>query len=266
MSALEKSLLAVSELAYRRALLDEACARDPAAAAIDLEDILERAVAGSRPSRDAALGIASWIAGRLERGDPGAFARLHAEGVARSLLWVSGVFDPGAPRRIVPPRGRLAEVCISPYAEVGVLRVFNPRVSGEALPDDVDGEGPAEAQHISNPFFELTRAQRTRLLAGSRYLQHPDPVFVRRMLDKPWFTLREATIIAARRPTSPAIALAVATRDRWLQHARIQFALATNPFTPVELASALLLALPIDASRAAARRSPVARALLEARA
>jgi hypothetical protein len=71
-------------------------------------------------------------------------------------------------------------------------------------------------------------------------LLHPSPVMASRLLDQRWLTLRQALVIASRRPSSPAIAFAVARSERWMRYAALREALALNPFTPTGLALALL--------------------------
>jgi hypothetical protein len=68
---------------------------------------------------------------------------------------------------------------------------------------------------------------------------HHDPRFIARMLDRRWLSRRDVVEIAARRPTVPAIVLAVATRDRWLREAGVRAAILENPFTPAPLAGVL---------------------------
>lgn len=246
MTALRRSLNAVSEAAQQRALLDEAFARDPGAFAEAVEEIFTRAAAGEGRGRDASLAVASWIAACLARGDRERLARVHEEGTARALASVSNVFDPGAPQRALARRGRLAEVCVPARARIGVVRWCCPKLADEDLaPDPLDDEDErVEAPHISSPIVELTDGQKVRWVAANRGREHHDPVFIRRLLDTPWLRARDVIVIAARRPTTSAIALAIATRDRWLQQPRVRLALALNPFTPVALARALRCGVP----------------------
>jgi hypothetical protein len=63
---------------------------------------------------------------------------------------------------------------------------------------------------------------------------------VEKLLDQRWLRLRDVVLIAARRPTVPALAWAIASRDRWFFQAPVREALAQNPFSPTSLVLALL--------------------------
>lgn len=73
-----------------------------------------------------------------------------------------------------------------------------------------------------------------------RLLLHPSPVMVTLLLEQSWVKLRDVLVIASRRPSSPAIAFAVADSERWIAHPVVREALVLNPFTPTGLALALL--------------------------
>ena len=70
---------------------------------------------------------------------------------------------------------------------------------------------------------------------------HHDPIFVGRLLDQRWITARDVVTVAARRPATPSIVLAVAVRDRWFCMAEVREAIAENPYTPAPLAQVLAL-------------------------
>ena len=74
--------------------------------------------------------------------------------------------------------------------------------------------------------------------------RHPDPVFVGRLLEQRWLRLADVVTIASRRPTTPALLRAIATRDIWLRHAAVRVALAENPYTPSGLGLALWATVP----------------------
>ncbi len=69
---------------------------------------------------------------------------------------------------------------------------------------------------------------------------HHRPRVVEKLLDQRWLRLRDVVLIAARRPTVPALAWAIASRDRWFFQAPVREALAQNPFSPTSLVLALL--------------------------
>jgi hypothetical protein len=86
---------------------------------------------------------------------------------------------------------------------------------------------------------------------------HHRPRVIEKLLDQRWLRLRDVVLIAARRPTVPALAWAVASRDRWFFQAPVREALAQNPFSPTSLVLALLPAVTAStASRLARSTSP----------
>ena len=46
--------------------------------------------------------------------------------------------------------------------------------------------------------------------------------------------------VAARRPTTPALAFELASSDRWIQRLEVREAMAQNPFTPTGIVLSLL--------------------------
>jgi hypothetical protein len=74
---------------------------------------------------------------------------------------------------------------------------------------------------------------------GERMRMHHDPIFVGRLLDQKWLMASDVVAIAARRPSTPAVVLAVAVRDRWLCMPSVREAIAENPYAPPPLARLL---------------------------
>jgi hypothetical protein len=207
-----EGLVALPALSMRRAVLAERLATlDAEAAATVIEDMLGRIARCQRGAQIAAMALASW---QLELRDDGRIDRLRqvAEAAARQGHRATASFCGDAPaHKALHRRGRLAEVCMSERRSLHMNRDFRPSAlawGGEA---------------------KLHQA-----------LLHPSPVMASRLLDQRWLTLRQALVIASRRPSSPAIAFAVARSERWMRHAALREALALNPFTPTGLALALL--------------------------
>jgi hypothetical protein len=200
-------LAALPALAMRRAVLAERLAAlDAPAAATLIEGIVARVARCERGSQIAAMALASW---QLELRDGGRAERLReiAEAAARLEHRATAVLCGDAPaHKALHHLGRLAEVCMSERRSLHVdtdLRLPAPGWCGQAL-------------------------------------LHRSPVMASRLLDQRWMTLRQALVMASRRPTSPAIAFAVARSERWMRHTALREALALNPFTPTGLALALL--------------------------
>ncbi|MFO0617491.1 MAG: hypothetical protein U0414_33150 [Polyangiaceae bacterium] len=222
------SFAAVHDLGLRRALLDEALASDAAALASDLEEVFSAAAMGEGPSRDAALAVASWIGRVLARGDRAALAPLHAAAASLERPLVAAIFAPRPAARALARRGRLAEVCIP------ARRSLDPFAAGPL------GRGARGAPPL---------AHRLREMLVHRHREHPDPIFIGRLLDAPWIRTSDAVAIAARRPTSEEIALSVATRDRFFREPPVRLAIASNPFSPPELRAALSAAMRVEELR-----------------
>jgi len=258
---LVRSLSSLSELAQRRGLLDASAARDVGALASELEGVFEHAASGDGRSRDATIAVASWVAWLLDGGSSARLEAVHAVAVELGHPLTSSIFAPRPAPLALARLGRLPEVCVPARSGLSATMVH---VCYEQV---FDGDEPTDANFVAHRVaLRPTLDQRRRALLDQRHREHPDPIFIRRLLDQPWLRPEDVVVIAARRPTTPPITLAVATRDRWLRNAHVQYALAVNPFTPAQLAAALLPALPVATIRTAAPRSGVARALLELRA
>lgn len=222
----------LGDLAQRRAALARHLAVVGAERfAEQLEPLVWRATQGHGDGRETAVAMASWVAHSLDAEGRSPLVAVGEAARARGLeLLATLAVDEPAEKRL-GRRGRLADV--------GVARARS-LVPGRTRRDP--GE-PVEAWRERTVW---TARQRGYRFAGAayheleRFRMHHEPSFVARVLDARWARLRDVVVIASRRPTTPAIVLAVATRDRWLADARVQAALVTNPFAPASLVNALL--------------------------
>ncbi len=204
---------------------------DAASFAEELEPLLARATAGHARERGAMVAVASFVAGACAGGEA---SRLHALGAAAaeaSLPFTRALFAEGEARAALAPRGRLAEVGIAVFADIsGLPWPRSPWQSAE------------EWREMRVWFAQRTGVPpRTLLSRVERMRAHHDPIFIARLLDQRWLSERDVVRVAARRPTVPAIVLAVATRDRWFRFASVRRAIAQNPYAPPLLARALAL-------------------------
>lgn len=83
-----------------------------------------------------------------------------------------------------------------------------------------------------------------------RLLLDPDPGVIANLLRNPRVTEADVLRVASRRPASAAVLRLVYRHPRWGQRRAVQAALAQNPYTPVEIATAL-----VDLADAAVLRS-----------
>jgi hypothetical protein len=227
---LPTALAALREWPVARAWLDRHLARvGPAAFARDVEPLLVAAASGARAERDALVVLASWVAHGLDAGRGAELLAVGALADPGEAPQVRAAFS-GEARRSLPPRGRLAEVDIATYADVS------------GAPHLWCQEGLANWRSWCAYVANVPPQQRSimaRRYGLDKLRAHHDPRFVARLLDRRWLSRRDVVEIAARRPTVPAIVLAVATRDRWLREAGVRAALVENPFTPAPLAGVL---------------------------
>ncbi len=224
------ALRAVHDLAIGRALVRERFANVGAAAvAAEIEPLLSDAALGDQEARARRfLAMASFVARALAEGRGEALDSI-GEAAAESSLG-RFVFA-GGPARALLPRARLFEIGVATYAD---LRLFPHR----RQPDMSE----ADWREL-RVYFE--RSPFARELFGRRlrepFRRHHDPIFIGRLLDQRWIPAADVVAIAARRPTVPAITLAVATRDRFFVVPAVREAIAENPFSPAPLARCLSL-------------------------
>jgi hypothetical protein len=230
-ASLATRLAGIPDLALARAVVaGRLAAAGPAGFARELEPLLQRAAAGGQTARRSTVAVASWVAHALSAGEA---ARLLAVGAAADPEHeplVHAAFHDGAPRAALPPRARLAEVGIARYANIS--GVPSRPYEGQSVESwrqlCIWMAMPRPCAFVMRPWGERTR-------------MHHDPVFIGRLLDQRWISLRDVVVVAARRPTTPAILLAVATRDRWFCTRPVREAIAENPSTPAPLARVLAL-------------------------
>jgi hypothetical protein len=227
--SLASRLGALRDLPLARAFLERHLTTvGPLAFARELEPVLERAALGAALERDAILPLASWVAHTLAAGEQGRVVAIGAAADPEKEPRVRVTFGQADARAKLLPRGRLADVGIPVFAD---LLGVTPRMEGEP-----EAEWRSRTAWIRNsPGVQSWRMQRL----GPRLRMHHEPIFIRRLLDQRWISTREVVMIAARRPTVPAIVLANATRDRWLCCAPERQAIAENPYTPGPLARVL---------------------------
>lgn len=76
--------------------------------------------------------------------------------------------------------------------------------------------------------------------ALDRLVHDRNPAVLRNLLDNPLCTERDVVRIAAMRPTSSACVEVVFRHPRWIARHRVKVAIASNPWTPPDLAIAIL--------------------------
>ena len=228
-ASLAASLHAVRELAGQRGVLDLREANGGAdALAVELEVVFEDVRAGSTRAREAAIAVASWVAHRAKDA-PQLLEPLRASIARARLPLASAVFSATDAAASLAPGGRLAEVCV-------------PARQPFTVPHR---DTPSGRLRYYGTGWGFHRREQLR--------RHPDPVMVGRLLDASWLRLGDVLVIASRRPSIPAIAWEIATRDRWFARPRVRDALVANPFTPALLAVALLPSAPASTVRELAR-------------
>lgn len=204
-----QALAAVPDLTTARLVLCERIRRaSPGEAARGVEVILRRALAGHRGARRALVGLAVALAEEPAPSARALRARLQEGAAAGGRGLVAALLVEGPARLGLAPRGRLREVGIGE----------------ESLLPAVDPGGRARAR--LGPRIELLRL-------------HPSPRVVERLLRQRWLRLDDVLLIAARRPSTEAIARRVILSP-WIGDVRVREALAQNPFTPAGLALPLL--------------------------
>lgn len=233
-ASLAQSLAAIRDLPVARALLrDKLLGLGAAGFAGAVEPLLARAAEGREREREALVRLASWVAHTSAEGEGEALLALGAAADPAAHPLTRAVFGEVRPERALLPRGRLGEVGIAVYVNLSGLPP--PRYAGESA----EAWRARWAMLASDPG---TRAFCKRRI-GERARMHHDPVFMGRLLDQSWISVKDVVLIAARRPTVAGIVLAVATRDRWLSSAPVRRAIALNPFAPAPLGRLLRLAL-----------------------
>jgi len=195
--------------------------------AVAFERVAEGARAGVDADRTTMVRIASFIAHELASNGSGAFDGLGETALAVGCPLTHEILA-GAEARSLARGGRLAEVGMGLHAWFWPMPIR--RDAWQSLEDFRWARAYFASQSVAT-FRRRPTLPRART--------HHDPGFISRLLDARWVGKADVVTIAARRPSVPAISLAVATRDRWFQAREVRIALAENPFTPAPLARAL---------------------------
>jgi hypothetical protein len=216
--AVDRALQALPDLASRRAILREKLLGAPAAGVSAIDAIVRRSLDGRTISRAATIALGSTLIGMRRAGESRALDALRTEAARAGLAAVVALLGEAPAHRALARRGRLREVCISERAP---LRRWS-----------------LEAERGMSPSW-LTRS-RYQCLSDDGFAAHPSPVLIGRLLREPWLRVRDVLPVAARRPTTPALAFELAGHDRWIQRIEVREAMAQNPFTPTGIVLSLL--------------------------
>jgi hypothetical protein len=218
-------------LAMRRAVLEQKLLASPAPDAATLVELLAtRAAAGDARVRMAIIALASAIVERRRAGDVATLTAIAVAAEEAGHAMARSLFsDDAAPRRLCK-NARLPEVGLN---REGYFPTRMPTERHDWYESDTAG-----FQRIASIGYAYL-GNDLRLL--ETMLLHPDEAFIARLLRTRWIRQRDVLRVAARRPSTAAIAMAVAANDRWFCDPRVRAALAANPFTPSWLASATRL-------------------------
>jgi hypothetical protein len=283
--------------AQRSLLDRRATAHGIEALADEIEELLEATRTGYVEARAAALALSSWLVHHHVVGvpetslvpsraplatSPTILALRASSGAAQRPL-LSALLREGRAAATLAKGGRLGEICLPASAidSAPPSHMFVSESSMSAADGEVLGDVGARARPASDPFDDipLLSLEPTRgpyvgrpplAIDSARFFygrgttgaleplrMHHRPRVIEKLLDQRWLRLRDVVLIAARRPTVPALAWAVASRDRWFFQAPVREALAQNPFSPTSLVLALLPAVTAStASRLARSTSP----------
>jgi hypothetical protein len=215
------------ELAQRRSVLSRHLdVVGSSTFAEELEPFLLRAAEGHRDGREVAIALTSWVAHTLATHGRSPLIEVAEIATQRGLALTSLAAKESRARKALARRGRLAEVGVARWQSIVPFRRREPNQS-------------AEDWRAQNLWFDQRFRQRFGWMGAPGYLErrraHHEPDFIGRLLDHGGCRIADAVVIAARRPTTLAMVLAIATRDRWFSEPRVQEALIANPFTPPAL-------------------------------
>jgi len=268
--ALTTSLAPIREPKVQRGVIDRRLARFGAEALLaSFEKVFRDVRDGVPTARPSALVVASWLVHQRANLNPSvrtAFEALSESAVESAFPLASALLRDGPASSSLAKGGRLGEICI-PISALDSAPAFHTFVSETTRrTEPLQRTDPFEPRVESAfdtipPIADLTPLARlpcptlevdaTRYFfgVGTTALLHPlrnhhDPKVVARLLDQRWLRLRDAVAIAARRPTLPEMAWAMATRDRWFCQSAVREALAQNPYTPTGLVLAMIPILP----------------------
>jgi hypothetical protein len=287
--ALTTSLAPIREPKVQRGVIDHRLARCGAEELLaSFERVFRDVRDGVPEARPSALLVASWLVHqRSSTGNSSgraALAALSTAAVEFDFPLTLALLRDAPAASALAKGGRLGEMCIPISAldsapavhnfvsETSVRRTEPETTEARAEPSPFDTITPiAEFAPRARLSFPPLAVDATRYFfgVGTTALWHPlrnhhDPKVVARLLDQRWLRLRDAVTIAARRPTLPEMAWALATRDRWFFQPSIREALAQNPYTPTGLVLAMIPILPTATVRRLERLgSPEVRTAVE---
>ncbi len=250
------------ELAQRRSVLSRHLeVVGPSVFAEELEPLLLRAAEGHRDGREVAIAITSWVAHTVAAVGHSPLVEVAEIAARRGCVLTYLAANESCARKALARRGRLAEVGIDRWQSIVPFRRRQPDQS-------------AVDWRAQNLWMDQRFRQRFGWAAAPGYLErrraHHEPDFIGRLLDHACCRIGDAVVVAARRPTTLAMVVVIATRDRWFSEPRVREALMANPFSPPAILHPLSFAasnveLASLASRIDHPTGRVARAILTAR-
>lgn len=271
--ALVFALTAVRDPSGQRSLLDRrAGTRGVEGFAVEIEALLEATRAGHAEARVAALALSSWLVqhhalsvppsalvpSRAPLSPSPTLVALRASTGRERRPLLSALLLEGEAASTLAKGGRLGEICL-PQSAIDAARPTHTFVSETSSFVAAPGFGPgvtlardvpdltfatSSGPYFATPPLAIDSARFFYGRGAGGTLEplrlHHRPRVIEKLLDQRWLRVRDVVLIAARRPTVPALSWAVATRDRWFFQAPVREALAQNPFSPTSLVLALL--------------------------
>ena len=144
---------------------------------------------------------------------------------------------------IAPPQAELIEGLRSEVTEQSLLSLGRllrrppPRPPLESTPELAPPNyGTARPLSLGERKALARRPDRRKFDA---LLRDPHPAVIENLLQNPRLTEEDAVAIAARRPGSAEVLLALALHPRWSTRTRVRLSLVLNPHTPPEIAVAM---------------------------
>ena len=190
-------------------LIEHLCAWHGDQSVASLDVMLRRAMLGDPRARLGAFALAQWLVAAHSAPHSQTFvAELRQRALDMGSALIGAILTEAPAHKALPPLGRLREVCVGVHSPI-----------------------PLSARILGGPTMRAL-------------LNHHNPIMVGRLLDDKALRPGQALWIAARRPTTRAIALQLASRPRWFKLGPIRVAMATNPYTPTTLTAPMLPTLP----------------------
>jgi hypothetical protein len=226
-------LTALPDRAVARAFLsDRLSTLGPSVLASELDALIESATRGQTIERAAMIALASWVAHLLATGDTESIPALSAAATNDGRRFAEATFASSQPRKTLASGGKLAEVGMPVFMSLTGIPPFR-----SSMFESQEAYKSHRAWLLMNRGMQIYAFRFLREAAR----RHHDPIFVGRLLEQRWMALPDVIRIAARRPSTKAMVLTIATRDRWLKRSEVREALAENPYTPSALALVLLV-------------------------